>query len=114
MCSKVAKERNQDPTARKKVKEEQPERAVEVGAGGVDMEVNKIVCGDSLEVMKGIPDESIDLVVTDPPYNISKLNDNRDRSKLNSPIMRRKKSLNYDFGDWDNMDRKDFLTFTKD
>jgi len=77
------------------------------------MEVNKIIQGDCLNVMKGIPDESVDLVLTDPPYNISKLNDNRDRSKLNSPIMRRKKSLNYDFGDWDNMDRKDFLIFTE-
>jgi len=30
--------------------------------------INKIICGDCLEVMKGIPDESVDLVVTDPPY----------------------------------------------
>ena len=69
--------------------------------------------GDCLEVMKQIPDGSIDFILTDPPYNISKLNDNRDRSKLNSPIMRRKKALNYDFGSWDNMGRKEFLDFTK-
>ena len=31
--------------------------------------INKIICGDCLEVIKGIPDESIDLVVTSPPYN---------------------------------------------
>ncbi|WP_424947355.1 DNA-methyltransferase [Candidatus Spongiihabitans sp.] len=31
---------------------------------------NKIVCGDSLEVMREIPDRSIDLVVTSPPYNL--------------------------------------------
>lgn len=30
--------------------------------------INKIICGDCLEVMKEIPDNSIDLVVTDPPY----------------------------------------------
>ena len=29
---------------------------------------NQIVCGDCLEVMKDIPDKSIDLVLTDPPY----------------------------------------------
>lgn len=29
---------------------------------------NKIICGDCLEVMKEIPDKSIDLIVTDPPY----------------------------------------------
>ena len=33
--------------------------------------VNKIICGDCLEVMKGIPDGAVDLVVTDPPYGIS-------------------------------------------
>lgn len=31
---------------------------------------NKIVCGDCLEVMKDIPNESIDLVITSPPYNL--------------------------------------------
>lgn len=31
--------------------------------------VNKIICGDCLEVMKEIPDECVDLIVTSPPYN---------------------------------------------
>ena len=30
--------------------------------------INKIICGDCLEVMKDIPDESIDTIITDPPY----------------------------------------------
>ena len=30
--------------------------------------VNKIILGDCLEVMKEIPDESIDMILTDPPY----------------------------------------------
>jgi DNA modification methylase len=30
--------------------------------------INQIICGDCLEVMKGIPDKSVDLVLTDPPY----------------------------------------------
>jgi site-specific DNA-methyltransferase (adenine-specific) len=29
---------------------------------------NKIICGDCLEVIKDIPDKSVDLVLTDPPY----------------------------------------------
>lgn len=33
------------------------------------LELNKIYCGDSLELMKSIPDKSIDLVVTSPPYD---------------------------------------------
>jgi modification methylase len=31
---------------------------------------NKIICGDVVEVMKKIPDGSIDLVITSPPYNL--------------------------------------------
>ena len=33
--------------------------------------INKIVCGDCLEVLKEFPDNSVDSVVTDPPYGIS-------------------------------------------
>lgn len=29
---------------------------------------NKVICGDSLQVMKEIPDESVNLVITSPPY----------------------------------------------
>ena len=37
-----------------------------------DMEqyLNKIICADSLEFMKSLPDKCIDLVLTDPPYGI--------------------------------------------
>jgi len=30
------------------------------------------VCGDAIEIMKPLPSESIHLIVTDPPYNLSK------------------------------------------
>lgn len=30
--------------------------------------INKIICGDNLSVMKKMPDESIDMVITSPPY----------------------------------------------
>lgn len=33
--------------------------------------INNIVCGDCLSVMKDIPNETIDLVVTSPPYNLN-------------------------------------------
>ncbi len=33
--------------------------------------INKIICGDCLEVMKSIPDKSVDLIITSPPYNIN-------------------------------------------
>lgn len=46
--------------------------------------------GDCLEVMKGIPDGSVDLVLTDPPYNIARKN--------NFHTMGR---AGIDFGEWD-------------
>lgn len=33
-------------------------------------EIDKLYCGDALKLMKEIPDESIDLVLTDPPFAI--------------------------------------------
>ena len=33
--------------------------------------INKVVCGDSLEVIKGIPDSVIDVMITDPPYGVN-------------------------------------------
>lgn len=32
--------------------------------------INKIICGDVLEIMRQIPDGSVDLIVTSPPYNL--------------------------------------------
>ena len=37
---------------------------------------NKVIQGDCLEVMKGIPDKSVDMVLTSPPYNIGKMHSN--------------------------------------
>ena len=46
--------------------------------------------GDCLERMKEIPDSSVDLVLTDPPYNIAREN--------NFSTMGR---AGIDFGEWD-------------
>ncbi len=32
--------------------------------------INKVIQGDCLEVMKDIPDKSIDMILTDPPYRV--------------------------------------------
>ena len=34
--------------------------------------LNKIICGDCLEVMRGVPDESVDVTFADPPFNLRK------------------------------------------
>ena len=36
----------------------------------------KIVQGDALEELKKVKDNSIDCILTDPPYFLSKLDDN--------------------------------------
>ena len=33
---------------------------------------HKIILGDALKVLKTIPDNSVDLVFADPPYNLKK------------------------------------------
>ena len=35
--------------------------------------INKIICGDCLEVMKEMPDKCVDMILTDPPYGIGKM-----------------------------------------
>ena len=32
--------------------------------------INRVICGDTIEVMKKIPDSSVNLVITSPPYNL--------------------------------------------
>ena len=32
--------------------------------------IDKIICGDCLQVMRQIPDASVDLIITSPPYNL--------------------------------------------
>lgn len=36
------------------------------------LELDTVYCGDCLEIMSRIPDESVDLVFADPPFNIGK------------------------------------------
>jgi modification methylase len=41
-----------------------------IGMSEISNYTNRIICGDTIEVMKQMPNESIDLVVTSPPYNL--------------------------------------------
>lgn len=57
--------------------------------------INTIINDDCINVLKQIPDKSIDLVLTDPPYGIGEsLRDNSSRSKLAT-------AKDYDRKDWD-------------
>lgn len=46
------------------------ENSVQKSNSFFNKSLNKIICGDSLEVMRKLPDNSIDLAVTSPPYNL--------------------------------------------
>jgi DNA modification methylase len=37
------------------------------------MEINQVYCGDSIELLKKLDDNSIDLVITSPPYSTLKV-----------------------------------------
>lgn len=56
-----------------------------------------VLCGDSKDVIKKIPDNSIDFILTDPPYNIGK------HSTGNIPLPGRT-PMNNDVADWDHVD----------
>ena len=47
---------------------------------------NKIINGDSIKELKKIPDESFDLIIADPPYNLQLRNKliRPDRSKVDA------------------------------
>jgi len=60
----------------------------------VSLPVNKIICDDCLEVMQRLPDGCVDLVLTDPPYGISKKNNFATMERYNQ-------YKGMDFGEWD-------------
>jgi len=37
-----------------------------------NLPINQIICGDALLQLKNLPDNSVDLICTDPPYNLGK------------------------------------------
>ena len=55
------------------------------------------LCGDGMSVLRRIPDRSIDLILTDPPYNLAK------HSTGNIPLPGRL-PMNNDVGAWDRID----------
>ena len=72
--------------------------------------MNEIVLGDALEVLPTLEDESIDLVLTDPPYFIS----NEVGISRSSQGKYKGNDITHDFGEWDNFGtNENFYDFTK-
>jgi len=65
------------------------------------MEINKIYCVDCLELLKQIDDNSIDLILTDTPFNVA-----------NKNIITRKntKNISADY-EWDYMSEDEYIDF---
>ena len=60
-----------------------------------------IINGDCIEELKKIEDNSIDLILTDPPYFISKESNFKKISDTTSQEMATKYNISIDFGEWD-------------
>lgn len=58
---------------------------------------NRIIQGDCLEVMKQLPDKSVDLILTDPPYGIKRDEGFEGFGGFGTPIARRR----YEGDKWD-------------
>ena len=50
------------------------EQVAETG-GVYEVGEHRVICGDCMEVLKTLPEQSVDCIVTDPPYGISLLSD---------------------------------------
>ena len=71
-----------------------------------NLPLNKIIKGDSIESMRSLPDDSIDVIFADPPYNLQLKNDlsRPDSSKVNGVTE-----------DWDRFKSfEEYDKFTKD
>ena len=72
--------------------------------------INKILNGDCIELMKKIPDGSVNFILTDPPYMISnevKITRGRNQMKFKG------KDISHDFGEWDKFNSlNEFMEWT--
>lgn len=44
-----------------------------------DLPLNQVICGDAVELMQKLPDDSIHAIVTDPPYGLEFMGEEWDR-----------------------------------
>ena len=74
MSDKNRAPRNRTLTLSSKEHNKQIEKCIPCPSKLTDIEpvVNHTILGDSMEVVKLIPDESFDLIILDPPYNLTK------------------------------------------
>lgn len=63
--------------------------------------LNKNLLGDCFELLPEISDNSVDLILIDPPYLISKDSNFKKTSESTKSEMKKKYNISIDFGEWD-------------
>lgn len=73
--------------------------------------IDQIIIGDAIENMKRIPNATVDLIVADPPYNLSQGNEMKWKSNSSMPGFGGdwKKVIE----SWDNMPLHEYMAFSK-
>lgn len=69
--------------------------------------LNTIQCIDCIKGLEILPDKSIDLIIADPPYGISR------RLNCKNKRLGTTAKLNFDFGNWDKFDKRWFKVALK-
>lgn len=87
---------------------EQPKESISVPNPHIP--IDKIIKGDAIENMKKLPSNSIDLIIADPPYNLSKGNKWAWDPKSNLPGFGG--AWNKVLESWDNMPLSEYFSFT--
>jgi modification methylase len=75
--------------------------------------INRIICGDAIKIMKQIPDNALDLIVTSPPYNLKNstgngMKDGRGGKWANAKLVNGYSHHN------DNMPHEKYVTWQRD
>jgi len=75
--------------------------------------LNQVVCGDAVEIMRNIPSDSVDLVVTSPPYNLKNstgngMKDGRGGKWANAALQKGYSNYN------DNMPHEEYVAWQRD
>ncbi len=65
---------------------------------------SELFCGDCIDIMNSIDDESIDLVLTDPPYNLGLFMHKRNTN------LKKMRENQFAYSGWDNLEYDEWIT----
>lgn len=74
--------------------------------------LDNVLCGECVTVMRGMPDSSVDLIIADPPYNLSK--GNAWKWDNSAPLKGMGGNWNKVMQKWDDYSFDAYFAFTKE